>query len=94
MLVASIWMFLIGSWLCGLAGSILQMSIARAIAGIGGGGIWTLTSVTIHDLIPMRKRGQYQSYMNMSQTVSFFFTERVNVLINVNYRSVQQLVLH
>lgn len=70
MLVTSIWLFLIGSWLCGFASSMLQMGIARAIAGLGCGGIWVLTAIIIHDLVPIRKRGQYQSYMNMSQTVS------------------------
>ena len=47
-----------------------QLSIARAIAGLGGGGIMTMASVVIHDLIPMRDRGRYQSYVNMAQTVS------------------------
>jgi MFS family permease len=48
---------------------MLEMSIARAIAGLGGGGIMTMASVVIHDLVPMRSRGQYQSYVNMAQTV-------------------------
>ncbi|KAI8985448.1 major facilitator superfamily domain-containing protein [Pilobolus umbonatus] len=68
-LVVILFFFLLGSWLCGAAQSILQMSIARAIAGLGGGGLMTLASVVIHDLLPMRKRGQYQSYVNMAQTV-------------------------
>jgi hypothetical protein len=46
------------------------MGIARAIAGLGGGGLMTMASVVIHDLIPMRSRGKYQSYVNMAQTVS------------------------
>lgn len=49
---------------------MVQMGIARAIAGLGGGGIMTMASVVIHDLLPMRRRGQYQSYVNMAQTVS------------------------
>jgi MFS family permease len=62
--------FLVGSWFCGAAQSMLQMSLARGIAGLGGGGIMTMASVVIHDLIPMRDRGKYQSYVNMAQTVS------------------------
>ncbi|KAG2206515.1 hypothetical protein INT47_008532 [Mucor saturninus] len=68
-LVAILCFFLVGSWLCGLAGSMVQLSIARAIAGLGGGGLMTMASVVIHDLIPMRDRGRYQSYVNMAQTV-------------------------
>lgn len=69
-LVTILCFFLVGSWLCGLAGSMWQMSIARAVAGLGGGGIMTMASVVMHDLIPMRSRGKYQSYVNMAQTVS------------------------
>jgi MFS family permease len=70
-LVAIICFFLVGSWLCGIAGNMVQMGIARAIAGLGGGGIMTMASVVIHDLVPMRKRGKYQSFVNMSQTVKY-----------------------
>ncbi|GAN03720.1 MFS multidrug transporter [Mucor ambiguus] len=68
-LVAIVCFFLLGSWLCGIANSMVQMGIARAIAGLGGGGIMTMASVVIHDLLPMRRRGQYQSYVNMAQTI-------------------------
>lgn len=53
-----------------------QMSIARAIAGLGGGGLMTMASVVIHDLLPLRERGKYQSYVNMAQTVSKTYNER------------------
>ncbi|KAF7727961.1 hypothetical protein EC973_006849 [Apophysomyces ossiformis] len=45
------------------------MAIARAVAGFGGGGLVTMAAVVIHDLFPLRQRGQYQSYVNMAQTV-------------------------
>lgn len=32
-----------------------------------------MASVMIHDLIPIRRRGKYQSYIHMSQTVSIFY---------------------
>ncbi|KAI8380526.1 major facilitator superfamily domain-containing protein [Choanephora cucurbitarum] len=68
-LVTIVCFFLLGSLLCGAAGSMVQLSIARAIAGLGGGGIMTMASVVIHDLVPMRQRGQYQAYVNMAQTI-------------------------
>lgn len=73
-LVTIVIFFLVGSWLCGAARTMLEMSIARAIAGLGGGGIMTMASIVIHDLVPMRSRGQYQSYVNMAQTVCIQFT--------------------
>ncbi|CEI88776.1 hypothetical protein RMCBS344292_03154 [Rhizopus microsporus] len=62
-LVAILCFFLLGSWLCGAANTMTQMSIARAIAGLGGGGLMTMASVVIHDLLPLRERGKYQSYV-------------------------------
>jgi len=35
--------------------------LARAIAGMGGGGISTVTSVAVSDLVPLKKRGLYQA---------------------------------
>ncbi|KAG0169205.1 hypothetical protein DFQ30_003870 [Apophysomyces sp. BC1015] len=68
-LVTILVFFLLGSWLCGAAQSMVQMAIARAVAGFGGGGLITMAAVVIHDLFPLRQRGQYQSYVNMAQTV-------------------------
>ncbi|ORY98954.1 major facilitator superfamily domain-containing protein [Syncephalastrum racemosum] len=68
-LVCVISFFFVGSWLCALARSMLQLALARAIAGLGGGGLMCMASVVIHDLVPIRKRGQYQSYVNMGMTV-------------------------
>ncbi|KAI7856859.1 major facilitator superfamily domain-containing protein [Circinella umbellata] len=68
LIVANLFFF-IGSTACGAAQNMLQLSIARAIAGLGGGGLMCLASVIIHDLVPTRQRGKYQSYVNMTQTV-------------------------
>ncbi|KAI8077981.1 major facilitator superfamily domain-containing protein [Gilbertella persicaria] len=81
-LVTIICFFLIGSLLCGAAGSMTQLSIARAIAGLGGGGIMTMASVVIHDLVPMRQRGQYQAYVNMAQTIGTTVGAPLGGLIN------------
>ncbi|CAO3650651.1 unnamed protein product [Cunninghamella echinulata] len=58
--------FFIGSYLCGASTSIWYLVIARCIAGIGGGGINTLTTVIISDLVPLRERGKYQGYGNIA----------------------------
>jgi MFS family permease len=72
----------VGSLLCGAAQTMVQMGIARAIAGLGGGGLMTMASVVIHDLVPMRNRGQYQGYVNMAQTVGTTIGAPLGGLIN------------
>ncbi|KAI8638500.1 major facilitator superfamily domain-containing protein [Parasitella parasitica] len=81
-LVTIVCFFLLGSWLCGIANNMVQMGIARAIAGLGGGGIMTMCSVVIHDLLPMRRRGQYQSYVNMAQTIGTTIGAPLGGIIN------------
>lgn len=49
-----------GTLLCGIAPSMEILIIARAIAGMGGGGVMTVQSIVVTDLIPLKKRGVYQ----------------------------------
>ncbi|TRM62610.1 major facilitator superfamily domain-containing protein [Schizophyllum amplum] len=58
-LYGGILVFLIGSALCGAAQSMTWLIIARAIQGIGGGGILILVNITISDIVPLHKRGLY-----------------------------------
>lgn len=50
---------------CGLAQSMLQLCVARAIAGIGGGGMNSVVSILISDIVPLRERGMWQGYINI-----------------------------
>ncbi|MEH6938231.1 MDR family MFS transporter [Bacillus sp. JJ664] len=50
--------FLIGSALCGTANSIEQLSIYRAIQGIGGGSLMPIAFTIIFDIFPPEKRGK------------------------------------
>ncbi|KAI8377966.1 major facilitator superfamily domain-containing protein [Radiomyces spectabilis] len=74
--------FMIGSWLCGASQNIVQMALARALAGMGGGGLMIMSSVVIHDLVPIRQRGQYQSYVNMAQTTGATIGAPLGGIIN------------
>ncbi|RCX20356.1 EmrB/QacA subfamily drug resistance transporter [Fontibacillus phaseoli] len=56
-------MFLIGSVLCGMAGSIVQLSIFRAIQGIGGGALMPIAFTIIYDIFPVEKRGKMTGLM-------------------------------
>lgn len=51
-------MFLIGSALCGLAQSMTQLSIFRAIQGIGGGALMPIAFTIVFDIFPANKRGK------------------------------------
>jgi EmrB/QacA subfamily drug resistance transporter len=50
--------FLIGSALCGTAHSIVQLSIYRAIQGVGGGSLMPIAFTIIFDIFPPEKRGK------------------------------------
>ncbi|MGX9791976.1 MDR family MFS transporter [Mycobacterium sp. MMS18-G62] len=52
--------FLVGSVLCGLAGSMTMLVASRALQGIGGGAIMVTATALIGEVIPLRDRGRYQ----------------------------------
>ncbi|KAI9001206.1 vacuolar amino acid permease [Trametes punicea] len=56
-----------GTLFCGLAPSMDALIVARAIAGMGGGGcpMLLVSSVAVTDLIPLRQRGLYQGMTNI-----------------------------
>jgi len=56
----AILIFLAGSVLCGLAQTMFQLIVFRAIQGLGAGGLMTLAQTTVGDLIAPRERGRYQ----------------------------------
>jgi EmrB/QacA subfamily drug resistance transporter len=55
----SIGVFLIGSALSGLAQSMAQLILFRALQGIGAGGLQPIASAVIGDLFPPRERGKW-----------------------------------
>lgn len=50
--------FLVGSILCGTAQSMVQLSIYRAIQGIGGGALMPIAFTIIFDVFPLQQRGK------------------------------------
>ncbi len=57
---AAVVFFLVGSVLCGLAGSMTMLVASRALQGIGGGAIMVTSMAVIGEVIPLRDRGRYQ----------------------------------
>ncbi|KAI9839501.1 MAG: COP9 signalosome complex subunit 1 [Sarea resinae] len=59
MTILSVLLFMLGSGLAGGAKNESMMIAGRAIQGIGGGGITTLSEIVVCDLVSLRERGQY-----------------------------------
>lgn len=51
-------MFLFGSVLCGLAQDMVQLTVFRAIQGLGGGAIMPISFTIIFDIMPPEERGK------------------------------------
>ncbi|BBZ13703.1 MDR family MFS transporter [Mycobacterium branderi] len=57
---AAVVFFVAGSILCGLSHSMIMLVLARALQGIGGGGLTVTATALIGEVIPLRERGRYQ----------------------------------
>ncbi|MBC6974214.1 MFS transporter [Bacillus sp. Xin] len=56
--IGGLLLFLVGSILCATATSIEQLSIYRAIQGIGGGALMPIAFTIMYDIFPPEKRGK------------------------------------
>ena len=57
--IGSVFVFMVGSVLCGFSENMTQLIIFRIIQGIGGGTIMAVTFISIADLFPPSDRGKY-----------------------------------
>lgn len=86
------WVFLItiivfevGSAICGAAPNSPVFIVGRAIAGVGGAGIWTGSMMSMMPMVPLHKRPMFQGLFGMVFGISSVvgpllggaFTERV-----------------
>lgn len=69
-IITAIVIFLAGSALCGLAGNMWVLIAARAIQGLGGGGLMSLVQTVIADIVPLHERGKFQGYFAAVFTTS------------------------
>jgi EmrB/QacA subfamily drug resistance transporter len=62
-LQSAIVIFLIGSALCGMSGSMFALIAFRVLQGLGGGGLIVTSQAVIGDVVPPRERGRYQGLL-------------------------------
>jgi EmrB/QacA subfamily drug resistance transporter len=68
-MMSGVGVFVLGSWLCGLAGEfgpmpllgggMTQLIVFRGLQGVGGGALFTSSFAVLADLYPPRERGRY-----------------------------------
>ena len=56
--------FLVGSLLCGMSGSMAQLIGSRAIQGLGAGAVQPIASTIVGDLFTIRERARVQGWLS------------------------------
>ncbi|KAH0828780.1 vacuolar amino acid permease [Lanmaoa asiatica] len=56
----------LGAFLCGISGSMVELTVARLIAGMGGGAVQLLAMIVTADMYSIRDRGLPQAFNNIS----------------------------
>ncbi|TPX69658.1 asparagine synthase (glutamine-hydrolysing) [Spizellomyces sp. 'palustris'] len=62
-IIGAVLLFSIGSLLCGAANGMALLTVGRAVAGLGGGGLITLVLIIIADIVAVGERAKYQGLM-------------------------------
>jgi EmrB/QacA subfamily drug resistance transporter len=69
-MLTAIGIFIAGSVACALAPSMTMLILARALQGLGGGGLMALAQTIIADIVSPRERGRYQGYIGAVFAIS------------------------
>jgi EmrB/QacA subfamily drug resistance transporter len=67
---AAVLIFLAGSLISAMAPNMLVLVIGRAVQGLGGGGLFTLTQTVIGDLVPPFERARYAAWISGTWAVA------------------------
>lgn len=69
--MASVMVFLLGSVLSGISGSMAELIVFRAVQGLGAGGLMVGAMATIGELVPPREGAKLQSMIGVIVPVAF-----------------------
>jgi len=70
LMLISILFFLAGSAMCAASVNMIMLIISRAVQGIGGGGLIAMVQIIISDVVSLRDRGKYTSFIGAAWTIS------------------------
>ncbi len=70
-LLFAYFVFALGCLFCGLARNMTELIAARALAGIGGGGMSTMGSIILSDVATLRQRGTLQGDASLLVTARY-----------------------
>ncbi|MFD9890366.1 MDR family MFS transporter [Amycolatopsis sp. NPDC059027] len=59
----SVIVFTGGSFFCGFANDMIWLIVARAVQGLGAGGLMVTATALVADVVPLRDRGKYQGVL-------------------------------
>ncbi|KAJ5703031.1 major facilitator superfamily transporter [Penicillium malachiteum] len=65
-LLISLGCIMVGDLLSGWAQSPVWLYVTRALSGVGAGGISSLISIIVSDLVSLRERGKYQGFVSIA----------------------------
>jgi MFS family permease len=66
----AITIYMAGSLVCALAPNMLVLILGRALHGLGGGGLATIGSVVLGDVVAPKERGRYYAYFAVVYTTA------------------------
>lgn len=83
-MLISLFFFSLGNIMCAIAPNMWFLIAARAIAGIGGGGLTSVGSTIMSDLVPISYRGIFQGYGNIMFGLGSGLGAPIGGIINVH----------
>jgi EmrB/QacA subfamily drug resistance transporter len=88
MLVIAVSLFLVGSALCAAAQGMTELVLARAVQGLGAGGLFPLSLAVIASIVPPRDRGKWHGLINSVWAAASILGPALGGLIvdNVSWR--------